>query len=435
MPVADQTGLVAALAAHRAEELLGTAEAGWVEFKRQPYALDMPAGRFELAKDVAAMANANGGVIVIGVATSSPPHEVSDVASEVRPFAKELARVDAMRGVLKDWVVPPQRPSLSWFESAPASGLFLLVVTVGALPERERPALVSRTVDEDGRARTRTFGLPVRRGDDTDWLTADHVRLLIRGGMAAGDAGPAHGGAADGGGGGALRAVAAGEALRRWQDLDEAAPALHLVSTVDPAPGMLPGLYARDGVRGWLDGPNGLRHNGFNFHNAYRQAEALPGAVGLASGRGLAVLVAQDGTVAAVVAADRSLLARSGGNDPGLPVSSVVLTEIVHEYLRVVGQVDVRAPGAWTHRVSTTGFVDGGVTLAPGDPGTRWLHDSQPALHELEVVVPGTGDAARDATALLALVYAQFGLDVADNPYVAHGLAGQDVFLAAMGEG
>lgn len=426
--------LVAALAAHRSGDLLGTAEAGWVEFKRQPYDLDRPAGKFELAKDVAAMANANGGVIVIGVATSSPPHEVLEVASEIRPFAKELGRVDAMKGVLKDWVVPPQRPSLSWFESAPGLGQFLLVVTVQPLPERERPALVSRTVDEDGRARTRTFGLPVRRGDDTNWLTADHVRLLIRDGMAARDAGPPQGLTA-GGADGALRAVTAGDALRRWQDLDDALPALHLVSTVDPEPVMLPGLYARDGVRGWLDGPNGLRHNGFNFHNPYRQTEALPGAVGLASGRGLAVLITQNGTVAAVVAADRSLLARSGGNDPGLPVSPIVLTEIVHEYLRVVEQVDVRAPGAWTHRVSTTGFVDGGVTLATGDPGTRWLRDSQPALHELDVVVPGTGDAARDATALLALVYGQFGLDVTDNPYFADGLASTDVFLAAMADG
>lgn len=393
VPVADQTALAAALAAHRAGDLLGTAEAGWVELKRQPYDLDRPAGKFELAKDVAAMANANGGVIVIGVATTSPPHEVRDVASEIRPFAKELGSVDAMKGVLKDWVVPPQRPSLSWFESAPASGLFLLVATVQPLPERERPALVSRTVDEDGRARTRRFGLPVRRGDDTEWLTADHVRLLIRDGMAAGEAGSPQGPAAGGGDeAGGLRAVAAGEALRRWQDLDDAVPALHLVSTVDPAPGVLPGLYARAGVRGWLDGPNGLRHNGFNFHNPYRQAEALPGAVGLASGRGLAVLVAQDGTVAAVVAADRSLLARSGGNVPGLPVSSVVLTEIVHEYLRVVGQAAERAPGAWTHRVSTTGFVNGGVTLAPGHPGSRWMDTARSAVHELDRTFAGTGD-------------------------------------------
>ncbi len=56
------------------EELIGAAESEWLEFKKEPYYLERDEQRFELAKDVSAMANAGQGIIVIGVEAKDDPN-------------------------------------------------------------------------------------------------------------------------------------------------------------------------------------------------------------------------------------------------------------------------------------------------------------------------------------------------------------------------
>src|SRR5260370_40605430 len=80
MSVGSQGELVEVLVRGDFERLLGTEESSWVEFKRDPYHLKTPRDCWELAKDVAAFANHQGGTIVIGVATERRTHEVSDSA-------------------------------------------------------------------------------------------------------------------------------------------------------------------------------------------------------------------------------------------------------------------------------------------------------------------------------------------------------------------
>src|SRR5665647_2255129 len=68
MAVDNVTDLVAALARFEPELLVGTPEGPRIEFKRPAaYRLEYDSGKWELAKGVAAMANAEGGLIVIGV--------------------------------------------------------------------------------------------------------------------------------------------------------------------------------------------------------------------------------------------------------------------------------------------------------------------------------------------------------------------------------
>src|SRR5438067_1534205 len=51
------------------DQLIGRPETPEVEFKGEPYQLDRETQRFELAKDVSAMANAAGGVIIFRAQT------------------------------------------------------------------------------------------------------------------------------------------------------------------------------------------------------------------------------------------------------------------------------------------------------------------------------------------------------------------------------
>ena len=75
------------------EELCGAIESEAIEFKGAPYRFDSNKDKIELAKDISALANAGGGIIVMGVrtcATEAHPYEVSD---QIRCFEQTLIQI------------------------------------------------------------------------------------------------------------------------------------------------------------------------------------------------------------------------------------------------------------------------------------------------------------------------------------------------------
>jgi hypothetical protein len=80
MTVASRTEVISALSQNRAQDLMGTAENSWLDFKTTPYAVHTDKGKFELCKDVAALANAQGGLLVCGARTTPLTTEAKDVS-------------------------------------------------------------------------------------------------------------------------------------------------------------------------------------------------------------------------------------------------------------------------------------------------------------------------------------------------------------------
>jgi hypothetical protein len=96
--------------------LIGQEEDTWFEAKgRNPYDFTTLAGRYELAKDVSAFANADGGILVVGLATAP----LADVQKE-RVTAHDLCTqaefdVAQYQGLIKDCVYPRIRDlSIQW---------------------------------------------------------------------------------------------------------------------------------------------------------------------------------------------------------------------------------------------------------------------------------------------------------------------------------
>ncbi|MCA1705159.1 MAG: ATP-binding protein, partial [Actinobacteria bacterium] len=85
--------VVACLDAGDDDAVLGEPETQHLDFKEQPYVLNSAKARWELAKDVAALANSGGGSLVIGVATTVPADREEEVASEIKPFPSALTDV------------------------------------------------------------------------------------------------------------------------------------------------------------------------------------------------------------------------------------------------------------------------------------------------------------------------------------------------------
>lgn len=88
MPVSTIAELVQALTKQRWDDVLGNAEGSWVDFKMAPHNIGDERGKVTLASDVAAFANASGGVLLIGFETQKRPDVAQDVAVRHRPVAK-----------------------------------------------------------------------------------------------------------------------------------------------------------------------------------------------------------------------------------------------------------------------------------------------------------------------------------------------------------
>jgi hypothetical protein len=94
MPASSRSELITFLAQQRPEDVLGTAECDWVDFMGAghgaPYDLSTHKRRFELSKDVAAFADAGGGLIVCGITAKQKANELVEVARKLTPFRWQL---------------------------------------------------------------------------------------------------------------------------------------------------------------------------------------------------------------------------------------------------------------------------------------------------------------------------------------------------------
>ncbi|MDU0251736.1 ATP-binding protein [Streptomyces sp. PU10] len=112
--------LISYLTAQQPYEIVGTPESEWVDFKsaspKGPYDLSTDKGKFELAKDVAAFANAGGGLIVCGFKAKKRTNELYEVAEKVTPFDKKLVNIDSYKDVLTEYVRPLLKAKFFWFD-------------------------------------------------------------------------------------------------------------------------------------------------------------------------------------------------------------------------------------------------------------------------------------------------------------------------------
>ncbi len=436
MPVDDQTELVRALERHDAKAVLGTPESSWVEFKDpRAYPLDTDASKWELAKDVAAMANADGGLLVIGIYAKKDRHDTHEPATDLCPFPKTTYNIDRLRSVIADWLTPSQTVAMNWFADSPGSDLHYLVITVKPVPEADRYVLTTKAVFDDGKMKP-AVGVHVRAGDSTRWLRAEEIYRLVNDGWRRRDdtsprleTVPAATPPVDA----QSNADAHLSELERSQGWGDK-PAVFWQSYGTPGTVDQVNLYSHDGVRGFLDGPNALRPKGFHFHNPYVPTTMLESGLLLASRDGLVVHIGFDGTVTAGAVANRTILARSQDSDKGLPISAIVLTELTYEYFRLADEhVLPLAPGAWRHRVVVRRFREHGVTLSPGETGEYGLgqkHDAR--MGDWRQDWEAAGDAAVDAGHAVRVVYNHFRLDAATNPWFADDRVDIERFIEAM---
>ncbi len=166
------------------DELIGAVENEWLECKAAPYQLKEDHQKQEFAKDVSALANANGGVILIGVKTERDPTHFGDEIKEVRPFPRRLVNPDQYHDILKRWIYPPlQQVEIRWFPSAsnPKKGIVAILIPPQA--SIHRPFLLTRTLDAKGKHVEIVFGYVERHRAGVDPMSVQELHDLIKDGL------------------------------------------------------------------------------------------------------------------------------------------------------------------------------------------------------------------------------------------------------------
>ena len=170
------------LRAGRPYLLVGQPESDWLEAKREPYRLDEPEQQLELAKDVASLANAPaGGVLVVGLATIK--RDGTDVIAAVRAIPAEMLSAERYRRVIRRFVYPPPEGlTVEFFETGQAKGI--LVVSVPDQPAENRPLLVLGAIVGD-KVSGSHVSIVRRYGDATTAVHPAALHSLLAAGRAA----------------------------------------------------------------------------------------------------------------------------------------------------------------------------------------------------------------------------------------------------------
>jgi hypothetical protein len=176
----DMETVASLVKAGQAHLLIGSYESDWLEAKSAPYR-NLPADEIELAKDVAACANNNGGLLLIGLKTKKDGR--GDRIQAVNECALDAGLPSRYRRLVKKHVYPAlERLAISLVPGANAGqGVILIEVPVQA--EGSKPFLVHGVV-RDGRVEGAYFAVPVRGGAETEFVDIRVLHSRLRAGTA-----------------------------------------------------------------------------------------------------------------------------------------------------------------------------------------------------------------------------------------------------------
>jgi schlafen family protein len=183
----EPEALMAVLDAGDFDQLVGTIEHQRVEFKEQPYNLETRRGLYELAKDVSGLANADGGVLVIGVRTRKNVVTRADVVDRIGAFARDGLDEGRYLDVLRARVYPTiENIEIEWKPSAADPGVGVYAIVIPPQPEERKFFLIRQPVEEGEEEEDRTpgymVGLALRRGADVEPERLEDIYLRLRDG-------------------------------------------------------------------------------------------------------------------------------------------------------------------------------------------------------------------------------------------------------------
>jgi hypothetical protein len=148
-----------------------------------PWNLATPDGQFELAKDVSALANAEGGFIIVGLTTTALPNERADQVTALELLAEKEFDAGKVSGLIREYLHPKcDDIEIRWYASRVSGSGGVAAIYVPAQAERRKPFIIKKVVDEGARQRAIVIGVAKRFGSDNNPLSVSELYDLLRAG-------------------------------------------------------------------------------------------------------------------------------------------------------------------------------------------------------------------------------------------------------------
>jgi hypothetical protein len=180
----DPEKVGAILDSGRFDDLLCAVENGQIECKAAPYQVENEHQKLELAKDVSALANSGGGVILLGVETERNPTHFGDEIKTVHPFSQGLVNPEQYQSILGSWIYPTlQKVEVRWFPATGTPDKGIVAILIPDQSVTGRPFLLTRMIDDKGKLVQIVFGYMERRRANAVPMSVEELHVLIRDGL------------------------------------------------------------------------------------------------------------------------------------------------------------------------------------------------------------------------------------------------------------
>jgi predicted HTH transcriptional regulator len=160
---------------------IGMRENDYFEAKgATPYDLTSPLGRYELAKDVSAFANAEGGIVVIGLTHKKLDTENTDEVTGVTPLIESDIPIAQMSGIIKTHIWPQiSGLDIKWLASKDDSTRGLGYIYIPQQHEDRKFFLITKVVEQGEPLKEIVFGIARRVKADNIPLTPAELHRCI----------------------------------------------------------------------------------------------------------------------------------------------------------------------------------------------------------------------------------------------------------------
>lgn len=422
------------------DNIIGVEESDQIEFKESSYILDGPRQKWELAKDVAAFLNTNGGLLVIGYRTERVKNALVDRVIQHKPVEKGLINWEAYKQILSSWIYPTDNDlTAQWFPDDISIEKAVFVLKIPPQSESKKFFLIKQIDNPDGKF-PGAIGIPYRNGDAIEWKRPETIYHLLNCNREAN-----------------INNQSKKETLhtisfnnkeqfikKRCTDIENAARweevpffALHAISE---SPIKRPvDFYNEDGFSRSLENPEILRNRGFHIRTGNKVEIKKDGSLVSSSLRRILWLSPECFFSAGAVADQDFLGWYVSENGPPIIINPHVLVEFTLEFCRFFHQhLKILSQKKWSLWISIVGFDRLQVFLVPelGRRGNSFLLHKENLLPKhtsfnpnMNKMVYSLDSPGKDAYQLIEEFYAFFGFPPDDIPFVENESISKQLLL------
>lgn len=149
-------------------KLIGLEEDLFFEAKRKnPYDLDSPNGRYELAKDVSSFANSEGGIIVLGLITEIVSDKMTEAVKEINFFSQSEFETSKYEGIINEYIFPNiSGIQLNWINDLQNPQMGISYIRIPKQNSNQKYFLIKNVIEKDDKIKEIVFGI-ARRNDSS----------------------------------------------------------------------------------------------------------------------------------------------------------------------------------------------------------------------------------------------------------------------------